>query len=809
MPRDGDAPLARFVHAVVREVGFSLGPPRLSDAGSTVTVPILRTDARARRYVLAAEASDDLVAVDPGRIDRLGIRNESSLLVFLPPGCVFEGLGTASRGTTAGILLGPGAARDLEVRCVEPAKPIRPGKSLTLAARPAADALTQALMSGDQGLAWETASAISDEDPDEAAASSDPRECGRILLDAEGPVAAEICAHPDSWARLARRPTRGIARPNPLGLNLAHAHRVARAFLEGLLSTPFRSSMAGSWIAADASAGFTVVDGEVIHLLAFGRDLTHPATAGTQTPSPDEVQPVSSDADLESSLDGSGEADVAVASPSLVSLEEAVPTQMETRPRRRKVLTTGWDSATFASLERFSHKEFRGDRSAAIRALVRKGLHERGYVGPHALPPASALAPLEGVPAPSPPEPADLATETKVRDYQRIAATEGYAGWLRKRARLELEKLAAADDAFVQLSARTALDGLPAEPSEEPEEAPSEPEELGVARPETTPAPPPLDVRPLLRRAFAASAGGRYPEALTLFDEVLTAEPDNRTALLGRAVALRRSGKAQEALDALDAVLRAEPTNAAALLNRGRLLQERGDLSAALEAFELLASVAPNDWDVWLVRGDVLAKLGRRQEALQAYAEALRRNPDDENLKLRIRSLENAESAAAPPPTPQIPLPRDVQEGQAYLVREPRPSLSLRVLRALAARGVPSLVITPRSPDAVRRDVGITGIRILELSHTPGEGRHDPTGLAALGALVGRFVQEGHGHGVIALDGLGPLVLENGARDTLLFIEHVHEVVLQSHALLLVSAAPGELSEREMALLERSLRTLS
>ncbi len=807
MPSDGDAPLARFAHDIVHGDGFAFGAPVLSDDGSTVTVPVLRTRARPRRFALANEATDAVSAAETGRIDRLRVCNDSPSLLFVPSGTVFAGRQTARRGTTADLWLAPATTQDIEVRCVEPSRPIRAGDELTLADDLAPLDVTQSLLSRDQGRVWATVrpSRTAEHADLPMVSSATDRECGRVLLDAQGVVAAEIYGDPQSWSAAGRRqPTPSTT--NPLGLNPANAVALVQRFIDGLPSTSFQPAGPASWVAVDVSAAYTLVGDEVVHLLAFGRDLTRTAAMAPMEGSG--AGPVSGTfeglASRWSSVEESG-AEVAAATATHIEASDDAPTPAaEARPRRRKVLTTGWDAPTFASLERFSHKEHGGDRSAAIRALVRRGLRDGGYLGPTMAPPMTATAAVGAVDLSPPGEGSDT-LEARIHEYERIAGTETYADWLRKRARFEVDRLRGGNPE------PPLEDMAPPQPPSPAPEAPDEIPELEEIESEAPPVPPapPVDVRPLLRRAFAASAAGRYPEALGFFGDVLTAEPDNRTALLGRAVALRRSGKAQEALEALDAVLRVDPANAAALLNQGRLLQERGDLKAALEAFDRLAAVAPNDWDVWLVRGDVLAKLGRRAEALQAYSEAVRRNPDDESLQLRIRTLENAESAQPLPPTPRIPLPRDVQEGQSYLIQEGRPALGLRVLRALAARGVPSLVMTTRAPDAVRREVGVAGVRVLELTHAPGDGRHEPTALAALSHLVGRFVQEGRGHGVITLDGLGSLIQETSSRETLLFIERVHETVLQSHAVFLVSVAPGELSDREIALLERSLRSLS
>ena len=132
MPRDGGTPLARFAHALARDDGLTVGAPRLSDDGSVAVLPLLRTVPRPRGCVLAAEASDAVSAVDPGRLDRLTVRNDAPFAVFLPPGTLFRSDVTASRGTTAGIVLGPRSDASIEVKCVHASCALVVGAPLSL-----------------------------------------------------------------------------------------------------------------------------------------------------------------------------------------------------------------------------------------------------------------------------------------------------------------------------------------------------------------------------------------------------------------------------------------------------------------------------------------------------------------------------------------------------------------------------------------------------------------------------------------------------------------------------------------------------
>jgi tetratricopeptide (TPR) repeat protein len=153
-----------------------------------------------------------------------------------------------------------------------------------------------------------------------------------------------------------------------------------------------------------------------------------------------------------------------------------------------------------------------------------------------------------------------------------------------------------------------------------------------------------VDVPGLLSRALIASASGNYPQALSLFDDILEVEPSNVNALIGKAVAYRRSGKPQEAVNCLDLVLGVQPNNASALLNRGNILIEAEDYDGALDAFDRLTQLYPGDEEAWSAQGDVLVKMGRDDDALRAYTEALKLSPGDEGIQRRILELEAAKT---------------------------------------------------------------------------------------------------------------------------------------------------------------------
>ena len=153
-------------------------------------------------------------------------------------------------------------------------------------------------------------------------------------------------------------------------------------------------------------------------------------------------------------------------------------------------------------------------------------------------------------------------------------------------------------------------------------------------------------------------------------------------------------------------------------------------------------------------------------------------------------------------------LPMDIEKGVCYLVKEKKPEVSYRLFEVLMDQKLPGLVVTRQYPERVRRERGLTDARILWLSHTPGEDFHNPTAIGTLAKVLQKFVEDNNGEGVILLDGLEFLIINNGFLQTLMFVEHVNEFIMQHRAILLLPVSPETLEEKELALLERNIKVL-
>jgi len=153
-------------------------------------------------------------------------------------------------------------------------------------------------------------------------------------------------------------------------------------------------------------------------------------------------------------------------------------------------------------------------------------------------------------------------------------------------------------------------------------------------------------------------------------------------------------------------------------------------------------------------------------------------------------------------------MPMELEKGACYLVKEKKPELSFRLFEMLLGQKTPALCITRQYPDRVRRERGLAETRIIWLSHTPGEDFHNPTAIGTLAKVIQKFIEDNNGEGVVLLDGLEYLIINNGFLQTLMFVEHVNEFVMQRRAVILLPVSPDTLEEKELALVERNMKVL-
>jgi tetratricopeptide (TPR) repeat protein len=128
--------------------------------------------------------------------------------------------------------------------------------------------------------------------------------------------------------------------------------------------------------------------------------------------------------------------------------------------------------------------------------------------------------------------------------------------------------------------------------------------------------------KPLAELGWAMLRADRQQEAVDIFENVLSLNPDNTRANLGLARVWAAEKRYDEALTRYDAVLAKNPDHYDALQAKGLILYWTGAHAEARAVFEQLAQRKPDD----STTQEVLASLDRREEA--ARWERMQPNPD-------------------------------------------------------------------------------------------------------------------------------------------------------------------------------------
>jgi len=121
--------------------------------------------------------------------------------------------------------------------------------------------------------------------------------------------------------------------------------------------------------------------------------------------------------------------------------------------------------------------------------------------------------------------------------------------------------------------------------------------------------------------------------------------------------------------------------------------------------------------------------------------------------------------------------------------------------------GYQGMVVSRELPKRLQGERNLGSSRVIWLTNLVGDGRINPTAIGILMSQVRSFI-EGRQKAVVLIDGLEYLVSLNTYDRMLQFMHQLRDIVMTNDASLVIPVDPRTLSEREMALLERSLEVV-
>lgn len=127
----------------------------------------------------------------------------------------------------------------------------------------------------------------------------------------------------------------------------------------------------------------------------------------------------------------------------------------------------------------------------------------------------------------------------------------------------------------------------------------------------------------------------KYDEAITCFDKLLEADPDDDDALNLKGISLQYLEKYDEAITCFGKALEINPNHVRVLNNKGLALGELGKHKEAIECFDKAIEIEPNYDKAFFNKGVELELHGKLEEAIEYYDKAIGINPNYEKALIR------------------------------------------------------------------------------------------------------------------------------------------------------------------------------
>jgi predicted TPR repeat methyltransferase len=136
-----------------------------------------------------------------------------------------------------------------------------------------------------------------------------------------------------------------------------------------------------------------------------------------------------------------------------------------------------------------------------------------------------------------------------------------------------------------------------------------------------------ISVESAIKIAIELHKRGEIEEAITLYNDILAADPENPDAIHYLGVVKHQMGESEEAIELLTRSLDLVPGNVSAINNLGNVYREVGKLDRAEECYRDVLKIAPRHADTLINLAISLRGLNKKDDALTTIKEAIEANP--------------------------------------------------------------------------------------------------------------------------------------------------------------------------------------
>jgi len=143
----------------------------------------------------------------------------------------------------------------------------------------------------------------------------------------------------------------------------------------------------------------------------------------------------------------------------------------------------------------------------------------------------------------------------------------------------------------------------------------------------------------LLNQALTYHQQGQFVKAIPLYQQILTAEPDNVLVLTNIGKALQKVNRHQEAISPLSRAIQLNPNDAQLYFSLSQSLKIQQDMKSAAECLQKAINLQPDFWGAYNNLGTIFQQQGKLTEAVQCYEKALEYNSKFTQAQSNLASI--------------------------------------------------------------------------------------------------------------------------------------------------------------------------
>lgn len=149
----------------------------------------------------------------------------------------------------------------------------------------------------------------------------------------------------------------------------------------------------------------------------------------------------------------------------------------------------------------------------------------------------------------------------------------------------------------------------------------------------------------------------------------------------------------------------------------------------------------------------------------------------------------------------------NLKKGQMHLILEDKPRLAAAIFMRYVRKSQEAICISRFSPEILKRDYGVSGVKTLWLTSNVGIDHISPTSLGNLTSMLVNYIHATK-EPVILFHGIEYLTIHNEFTMVIRMISYIDDIVMKENAILILSADPNAFTKKEFSLIKHEAHVI-